>query len=72
MWWSLISVGMICSCAAGFLVWRFAYQLGFQRGQTSSVPFSLVDELLNHRIACLGQDPSEARVEVESVLGAEA
>ena len=72
MSWSLVSVGAICASGVGFLLWRFAYQLGFQRGQTSAVPFTLVDELLDHRIACLGQDPSEARVEVETELGVEA
>ena len=37
-----------------------------------SVPFRLLDELLDHKIYCLGQEPSAARFELERFLGIEA
>ena len=54
----------------GAAVWRYAYRLGVKRGRAEGVPFPLIDELLDHRIVCLKQDPSIARMEVELRLGA--
>jgi hypothetical protein len=57
--WSLTGIG----------VWQYAYRLGFKHGRSSMIPFPLLDELLDHRIGCLGQDASEAQAEVETSLG---
>jgi len=53
-------------------VWSYAYRLGTRHGRSTSVPFRLIDELLDHKIHCCGQDPATARVELENVLGLEA
>lgn len=64
-------IGMSLSSLTGVAVWRYAYQLGMKHGRTDRVPFPVVDELIDHRIFCLKQDPSIARMEVESTLGVE-
>jgi hypothetical protein len=69
-WYTLIICVVLCGLT-GLVVWKYAYWLGFKHGRSTAVPFPLVDELLDHRIGCLGQDPSEARVEVETSLGIE-
>lgn len=63
-----ISVGLLI--AAG--VWAYAYRLGLRHGRSTSVPFRLIDELLDHKIHCCGQDPATARVELETSLDIEA
>jgi hypothetical protein len=50
-------------------IWSVAYRSGLKRGRTSAVPFPLIDELLDHRIGCLEQDPALARVEICTLLG---
>jgi hypothetical protein len=57
--WGLTDIG----------VWQYAYRLGFKHGRSTQVPFPLIDELLDHRIGCLGQNASEAQAEVETSLG---
>lgn len=64
-------IGMSLSSLTGAAVWKYAYQLGVKRGRTDRVPFPVIDELIDHRIFCLKQDPSIARMEVESTLGVE-
>lgn len=65
-------IGIILCCgAAGMGIWRYAYQLGLKHGQATSIPFRLIDELLDHKIHCLGQDPALARVELETCLNVE-
>ena len=64
-------IRMSLSSLTGVAVWRYAYQLGVRHGRTDRVPFPVVDELIDHRIFCLKQDPSVARMEVESTLGFE-
>ena len=70
LWLTLIVCLLLCSLT-GVVVWRYAYRLGVKHGRSALVPFPLVDELLDHRIGCLGQDPTAARVEVETSLGLE-
>ncbi|MGE0826022.1 MAG: hypothetical protein AB7G75_24270 [Candidatus Binatia bacterium] len=62
---------LVASVLVGIGVWRYAYQLGLKHGQATSVPFRLIDELLDHKIHCCGEDPAIARVEVEAALGIE-
>jgi len=69
-WDSLIICVTLCGLT-GIGVWRYAYRLGVKHGRAMLVPFPLIDELIEHRIACLGQDPSTAQVEVETSLGLE-
>ena len=69
-WYTLI----VCVALFGLMgigVWRYAYRLGVKYGRSTLVPFPLVDELIEHRTACLGQDPTRAQVEVEASLGLE-
>jgi len=66
---TLIFFGIICFLL-GISVCAYVYRLGLKHGRATVVPFPLYDELLNHRIDCLGQDPSKARVEVETTLDA--
>ena len=69
-WYSLIVYAALCSLMA-VGVWRYAYRLGVKHGRSTLVPFPLIDELIEHRVACLGQDPTTAQVEVETSLGIE-
>jgi hypothetical protein len=69
-WQTLVLGGVLCALA-GLGIWRYAYRLGFKHGRSTLVPFHLVDELLDHKITCLGQDPAAARVEVGTCLGIE-
>jgi hypothetical protein len=69
-WYSLIVCVALCGLI-GIALWSYAYHLGFKHGRSAQVPFPLIDELLDHRIACLGQDPAVARVDVEESLGIE-
>ena len=55
-------------CFFGAWICIYVYRLGVKHGKATVVPFPLYDELLNHRINCLGQDPITARVEVERTL----
>jgi len=50
-------------------IWSCAYRIGLKRGRTGAVPFRLIDELLDHRISCLGQEAALARVEINTLLG---
>ena len=60
------------SVLIGIGIWGYAYRLGLRHGRATSVPFRLIDELLDHKIHCCGQEPSTARLELETVLGLEA
>lgn len=71
MLWSVLLWCLVLCCCTGVVVWRYAYRLGFKHGQAARIPFALVDELLDHRISCLGQDPSRAQFEVGTSLGVE-
>lgn len=64
----LVFFGLGCGLI-GAAICAYAYRLGVKHGRSTAVPFPLYDEVLDHRIACLGQDPVKARVEVESTLG---
>jgi hypothetical protein len=71
MQWHLL-IGIILLCGiAGVGIWSYAYRLGLKHGQATSVPFRVIDELLDHKIHCLGQDPALARVELETCLNVE-
>jgi len=71
MQWHLF-IGIILLCGvAGVGIWSYAYRLGLKHGQATRVPFRVIDELLDHKIHCLGQDPSLARVELETYLHVE-
>jgi len=67
----LILIGVL-GVLLGVGIWRYAYRLGVRHGRAMSVPFRLIDELLDHKIYCRGQDPSAARFELERFLGIEA
>lgn len=69
MTFDALILGVGLSSLTGAVVWQYAYRLGVKHGRTDRVPFPLVDELIDHRIFCLKQDPSVARMEVESALG---
>lgn len=69
MIWSMLLLCLALCGVSGAIAWRYAYRLGFKHGQAARIPFALVDELLDHRISCLGQDPSKAQFEVETSLG---
>jgi hypothetical protein len=56
----------------GVGIWRCAYRFGVRHGRAMSVPFRLIDELLDLKIYCRGQDPSAAQSELERFLGIEA
>jgi hypothetical protein len=56
----------------GIAIWGYAYRLGLRHGRAMSVPFRLIDELLDHKIHCCGQEPSTARLELETLLGLES
>jgi hypothetical protein len=69
MQWYILAVGAALALLIGASIWVCAYRLGLKRGRSSAVPFGLVDELLDHRIGCRGQDPATARVAVGTLLG---
>ena len=66
-----LAIGIALALFAGMGIWSYAYRLGLKRGRAIAVPFRLVDELLDHRISCLGQEPALARVEIGTLLGLE-
>ena len=70
MYTLIIITGM--NILLGVAIWGYAYRLGLRHGRATSVPFRLIDELLDHKIYCCGQDPSTARFELEQSLGIEA
>jgi len=65
--YTLIVFGILC-LLFGVGACVYMYRLGVKHGKATVVPFPLYEELLDHRIDCLGQDPTKARVEVESTL----
>ena len=69
-WYTVIVSAALCGLTVAG-VWRYAYRLGIKHGRAMLVPFPLIDELIEHRVACLGQDPTTAQVEVETSLGLE-
>ena len=62
----LIVVGL-----TGIGIGRYAYRLGLRHGRATSIPFQLIDALLDHKIHCLGEEPALARVELETALDLE-
>jgi hypothetical protein len=71
MQWPLL-MGIILLCGIVSVgIWSYAYRLGLKHGQATRVPFRVIDELLDHKIHCLGQDPALARVELETCLNVE-
>ena len=69
MQWYSLAVCAALSFLIGMGVWTYAYRLGLKRGRSLSMSFRLVDELLDHRIGCCGQDPATARIAVGTLLG---
>jgi hypothetical protein len=69
MLWYTLGVGVALSLLVGMGIWSWAYRSGLKKGRTVAVPFRLIDELLDHRIDCLRQDPALARVEICTLLG---
>ncbi len=69
--WYALAIGLALALLGGMGVWSCAYRLGLKKGRAVAVPFRLVDELLDHRISCLGQDPAFARLEIGTLLGLE-
>ncbi|GEM_PF-6784137 len=67
--WYTLAVCVALSLLGGMGIWSCAYRMGLKRGRTVAVPFRFIDELLDHRISCLGQDPAVARVEICTLLG---
>jgi hypothetical protein len=67
--WQTLAIGVALSLLGGMGIWSCAYRVGLKRGRTRAVPFRLIDELLDHRISCLGQEPALARVEINTLLG---
>lgn len=66
-WHVLIGIMLLCG-VVGIGIWSYAYRLGLKHGQATKVPFRVIDELLDHKIHCLGHDPAFARVELETSL----
>jgi hypothetical protein len=66
-WYLLIGSILLCG-VVGIGIWNYAYRLGVKHGQATSIPFRVIDELLDHKIHCLGQDPALARIELETTL----
>jgi len=66
-WHLLIGIMFLCG-VVGIGLWSYAYRLGLKHGQATKVPFRVIDELLDHKIHCLGQDPAFARIELETSL----
>ena len=67
--WDALAIGVALSLLSGMGIWSCAYRCGLRRGRSVAVPFRLVDELLDHRISCRGQDPALARIEIGNLLG---
>ena len=70
-WYVLIGSMLLCG-VIGIGIWSYAYRLGLKHGQATKVPFRVIDELLDHKIHCLGQDPAFARIELETSLHIES
>ncbi len=70
-WHVLIGSLFLCG-VVGLGIWSYAYRLGLKHGQATKVPFRVIDELLDHKIHCLGQNPAFARVELETTLHLES
>lgn len=68
----ILIVLMSVSLLVGIGIWGYAYHLGLRHGRATSVPFRLINELLDHKIYCRAQDPSAARLELETSLAIEA
>ncbi|MBM4257215.1 MAG: hypothetical protein FJ147_15110 [Deltaproteobacteria bacterium] len=69
--WESLAIGVALSLLSGMGIWSCAYRLGLRKGRTVAIPFQLIDELLDHRISCLGQGPALARLEIGNLLGIE-
>ena len=69
MQWYILAVGAALALLIGMSIWTYAYRLGLKRGRSLALPFQLVDELLDHRIGCCGQEPATARIAVGTLLG---
>jgi hypothetical protein len=69
MQWYILAVGAALALLTGIGIWAYAYRLGLKRGRSLALPFQLVDELLDHRIGCCGQEPATARIAVGTLLG---
>jgi hypothetical protein len=69
MQWYALVAGVALSLLIGMGIGTYAYRLGLKRGRSLSESFRLVDELLDHRIGCCGQDPATARIAVGTLLG---
>ena len=67
--WYTLAAGAALALLIGTSIWIYAYRLGLKRGRSLAVQFRLVDELLDHRIGCCGQDPATARIAVGTLLG---
>ena len=72
MQWHVLIGSMLLCGVVGIGIWSCAYRLGLKHGQATKVPFRVIDELLDHKIHCLGQDPASARVELETSLHIES
>lgn len=72
MQWHILISGVFLCGVVGLGIWSYAYRLGLQHGQATKVPFRVIDELLDHKIHCLGQNPALARVELETTLNLES
>lgn len=70
-WHVLIGNTILCG-VVGLGIWSYAYRLGLKQGQATAIPFRVIDELLDHKIHCLGHNPELARVEVETSLHVES
>jgi len=69
--WYTLALSVALFLLIGMGIWSCAYRHGLKRGRLTAVPFRLVDELLDHRISCLGQEPARARLEIGTLLGIE-
>ncbi len=69
MQWYTLAVCAALFLLTGMGMWTYAYRLGLKRGRSLSGSFRLVNELLDHRIGCCGQDPATARLAVGTLLG---
>ncbi|HKA55761.1 MAG TPA: hypothetical protein VKJ47_19085 [Candidatus Binatia bacterium] len=67
--WPTVLSGVILCGLIGAGLWKHAYRLGVKHGRAMLLPFPLIDELIEHRINCLGQDPTKAQIEVENSFG---
>jgi len=72
MQWQMWGIVLTLGSLVGMGIWGYAYRLGLRQGRSTNVPFRLIDELLDHKIHCLGEEPALARVELENSLGIEA